>query len=137
MPPCLLDTDILSEILKGRDRSVTAHADAYLQRRRRFTISAFTAYEVRRGLLWRGATAKLAAFDQLLPTFEIFPVTSKVLGKAAELWSLAATNGNPKMDADLVIAATAIVHQRQLVTGNTPHFEWIDELSVESWRAGR
>ena len=36
----LLDTDILSEIIKGRDRDVAAHATAYLNEHQQFTTSA-------------------------------------------------------------------------------------------------
>jgi len=42
----LLDTDILSEIIKGRDPVVTAKARAYLGRVGRFTTSAVSVVEI-------------------------------------------------------------------------------------------
>jgi hypothetical protein len=36
--------------------------------------------------------------------------------------------------SDLIIAATALEHDRALVTGNTPHFSWISGLSLANWR---
>jgi predicted nucleic acid-binding protein len=63
----------------------------------------------------------------------IYPVTTEVLDRAADLWADGATQGKSKMDADLIIAATALVHGRKLVTGNLAHFDWIGGLAVSSW----
>ncbi|QDU91779.1 tRNA(fMet)-specific endonuclease VapC [Pirellulimonas nuda] len=120
--PSLLDTDILSDILKGRNQVVTDNADAYLKLHGRFAISDFTRFEVVRGLRWQKATAKLTSFDRLCQSMIIFPVTAKILDRAAELWADGASQGKPKMDADLIIAATALIHGRVLVTGNVGHF---------------
>ena len=46
----LLDTDILSEILKGRDSQVAVHAAAYRRAFGRYTISAINVMEVVKGL---------------------------------------------------------------------------------------
>lgn len=46
MDSTLLDTDMLSEILKKRDQNVTAAARTYLLHHRRFAFSAMTQYEV-------------------------------------------------------------------------------------------
>ncbi len=50
MLPTLLDTDILSEILKQRDDNVLQAARAYLDEWQRFTFSVLTRYEILRGL---------------------------------------------------------------------------------------
>jgi len=134
MDPSLLDTDILSEVLKGRDQNVADNANAYLNEHGQFAISAFTRFEVVRGFRWQQATAKLAAFEQLCQAMIIYPVSETVLDRAADLWAEGATQGQPKSDADLIIAATALVHQRALVTGNAPHFNWIDSVKLEDWR---
>jgi tRNA(fMet)-specific endonuclease VapC len=134
MDPCLLDTDILSEVLRGHSQDITDNADAYLKVHGGFAISAFTRFEVVRGFRWRKATAKLAAFEQLCKAMTIYPVTADVLDRAADLWADGATQGKPKTDADLIIAATALVHGLGLVTGNVGHFDWINGLTVLSWR---
>jgi len=54
--------------------------------------------------------------------------------RAAELWCDAWAGGHPHDDADLIIAATAREHGRVLVTGNTPHFAWVQGLRLEDWR---
>jgi predicted nucleic acid-binding protein len=38
------------------------------------------------------------------------------------------------MDADVMIAATALYHGRTLVTGNTVHFAWVPGLKILNWR---
>jgi tRNA(fMet)-specific endonuclease VapC len=134
MNPCLLDTDILSEVMRGRNQDVVAKADLYLQSHGQFAISAFTQYEVVRGLRWRKASIKLAEFLRLCDAMTVYPITADILDRAADLWASGAALGKPKMDADLVIAATALVNGRELVTGNLAHFEWIEGLVLSSWR---
>jgi tRNA(fMet)-specific endonuclease VapC len=62
MSPCLLDTDILSEVLKQKNPLVVQRAVAYLQIYQRFTFSAITRYEVIRGLKAKGAGRQLGRF---------------------------------------------------------------------------
>ena len=131
---CLLDTDILSEVMRGRNQDVVAKADLYLQSHGQFAISAFTRYEVVRGLRWRKASIKLEEFLRLCEAMTVYPITAEILDRAADLWANGAALGKPKMDADLLIAATAFVHGRDLVTGNLAHFDWIEGLVVSNWR---
>jgi len=45
----IIDTDIFSEMLKGIDQNVLAHAQRYRERFGRYTISAITVLEIVRG----------------------------------------------------------------------------------------
>lgn len=132
--PCLLDTDTLSEVLKSRNAAVTANVAAYLQAHSGFAISAITWYEIVRFLRWKNAHAQLAHFELMGDRLTIHPVTADILNRSADLWAIAATQGRPKADADLIIAATAIHHGLELVTGNTAHFNWIPMLTIRDWR---
>ena len=134
MQPALLDTDILSEVLKRKNPSVLQQAAAYLAIYERFSISAITRYEVLRGLKDKNATRQLRNFAAFCQSVDIFPVTDEILDISSDLWVEARRNGLPRRDPDLMIAATALLHRRVLVTGNTPHFDWIDGLRVEDWR---
>ncbi len=60
MPLFLLDTDILSEILKQRDPVVVRRASTYVRQQQRFAFSAMTRYEVVRGLKDKGGPAATA-----------------------------------------------------------------------------
>jgi hypothetical protein len=46
MEPSLLDTDTLSEVMKGIDPQVQANARLYLRAFGRFTFSLITRYEI-------------------------------------------------------------------------------------------
>ena len=134
MDAALLDTDILTEFFKGQNTVVRGYADAYLQTHGQFAISAFTHYEIVRGLLFKNASSKLNAFDALCQGVQIFPITSEVLIRAADLWVAGRKGGFAHRDADLIIAATALEHGRTLITGNTTHFQWIPGLQIDNWR---
>ena len=134
MDAALLDTDILTEFFKGQNTVVRGRADAYLQTHGQFAISAFTHYEIVRGLLFKNASSKLNAFDALCQGVQIFPITSEVLIRAADLWVAGRKGGFAHRDADLIIAATALERGRTLITGNTSHFQWIPGLQIDNWR---
>lgn len=134
MDDVLLDTDILSELLKKKDQRVLAHARQYLARHGRLAFSAITAYEIIRGMLATDATRQLKEFRNLVETSDIFQVDMPVLMRAADLWAKARNDDCPRNDADLIIAATALEASRTLITGNKSHFSWIDGLKVADWR---
>jgi tRNA(fMet)-specific endonuclease VapC len=136
MDKAILDTDILSEILKGKDRRVLDVADRYLAEHQRLTFSAITFYEVLRGLYAAQAIRAFGRFFTLAYDSEVLPITISVLTRAAGLWANAREGGFPHNDADLIIAATAIESGRVLVTGNTAHFSWIQGLVSADWRSG-
>ena len=136
MNPLLLDTDTLSEVLKRRNQIVLANARAYVAQHQQFAFSAITRYEVRRGNLSRRAAARLQRFETFCRHSAIYPITDDVLDRAAVLWADARAGGLPDNDADLIIAATALIHGRTLTTGNTSHFAWIPGLQLADWRAG-
>lgn len=134
MDAALLDTDTLSELLKGRNANVRLRALAYVQQHGQLAFSSMTRYEVVRGYRDRGAMVQLNRFATLCQQSIVVPVTDGVFDRAAELWVLARQGGHPRADADLVIAATALEQGRVLVTGNTHHFAWIVGLRLEDWR---
>jgi len=134
MDVALLDTDILTEFFKDRNAVVRRHADAYLQAHGQFAISAFTQFEIVRGLRFKQASTKLKNFIALCQSVQILPVTNEVLDRAADLWVIGRKGGYPHRDADLIIAATALQQGRTLVTGNTSHFQWIPKLEINNWR---
>ena len=134
MDSSLLDTDILTEIFKWRNRTVAARATEYLREHDQFAISAMTRFEVIRGLRHKRATRSLERFESMCGRMLIAPITNVVLDRAADLWVAARDGGHPQRDADLIIAATALVQNLTLVTGNTAHFQWMSGLSVANWR---
>lgn len=134
MDAAILDTDILSEVLKRKNAQVLTTARQYLIEHQRFAFSEFTVYEIVRGMRSQPASQQLVAFLKTVNTSDVFPVSRKVFLRAADLWVEARRGGYPKGDADLIIAATALEAGRVLVTGNTAHFSWITGLRLADWR---
>ncbi len=134
MDDALIDTDILSEVLKARDKGVFDRARQYLHEHGRFSFSAITFYEIVRGFRAAKADRQLSMFIGLVGKSDVHPVSLAVLDHAASLWADAQAGGHPRNDADLVIAATALESGRVLVTGNVSHFRWIGGLKVDDWR---
>ena len=87
MLPTLLDTDILSEILKQRDDNVLQAARAYLDEWRRFTFSVLTRYEILRGLRAKSAVRQELAFDALCRLSQVLPLTEPVAVRGAAIYA--------------------------------------------------
>jgi tRNA(fMet)-specific endonuclease VapC len=134
MDAVLLDTDMLTDVIKRRNQNVRDKLRAYLAVYPQLAISGMSWYEVVRG--WRDQNAKTQLFNfaVLCQHSLIYPISDAVLNVAADLWVTARRGGQPSADADLIIAATALDTGRVLATGNTQHFAWIPGLRIEDWR---
>ena len=71
MTKVLLDTDILSEILKGKSAVVTARAGKYLAQQGCFTTSAITVAEIVYGFRRVGREDRVTQFEASLDTAEV------------------------------------------------------------------
>ena len=134
MDEAILDTDMLSEVLKRKDQQVLATAQQYLVEHQRLAFSEMTVYEIVRGLKATKATRQLAGFLRTVETSDVFPISRPVLMRAADLWAEGRSGGYPHDAADLIIAATALEAQRVLATGNMSHYAWIKGLQLTDWR---
>ena len=134
MDAAILDTDMLSELLKRKNPQILSHARQYLASHHRLTYSSMTIYEIVRGLKATGATRQLSHFHAVINSSEVIPIDLPILMRAADLWAAGKKSGRALDDADLLIAATALETDRVLVTGNTAHYSWISGLTLEDWR---
>ena len=130
--PALLDTDILSAIMRQQPTAL-AHARRYLTSHSRLAFSLITRYEVLRGLKARQATAQLRAFERFCQVNEVLPLTDEIVVRAAELYADLQRRGQLIGDADILIAATALKNRRVVVTNNESHFNRIPGLQVHNW----
>lgn len=134
MDATLLDTDMLSEVLKRKNPQILSHARRYLAAHSRLAFSSMTVYEIVRGLKATGATQQLAQFNAVVASSDVIPIDTAILMRAADLWAEGKRGGHPSDDADLIIAATALETGRILITGNTAHYSWISGLAMDDWR---
>jgi len=130
--PALLDTDTLSNLLR-QDGVVVTHARTYLAEHGQFSLSVITRYEVLRGLQARGAPTRIETFDNFCAQNTILSVTDAIATKAAEIYGTLHRRGELIADADILIAASALVNDLVLVTNNVGHFRRIDDLRIDNW----
>jgi tRNA(fMet)-specific endonuclease VapC len=134
----LLDTDIFSEITKGVNATVTAHATAYRQAFSRYTISAVTFMEVVHGYQKKQATRQLQNFLAAVASEEVIPFDWPDAELAGRIAGGLERIGHPIGLADPMIAALALTHGLELVTGNTAHFQRVQHLGypliLVNWR---
>jgi tRNA(fMet)-specific endonuclease VapC len=135
MNKALLDTDILSEVLKGRNPQVVAQAEAYLRHHAMLTVSAVSVIEVVSGLQRMARSAQLEQFLRALDAIEVLPVDAQSAVLAGRIDGDLLRTGQLIGRADPIIAAQAITHGVVLVTGNVRHYERIVALGYPLRRA--
>jgi tRNA(fMet)-specific endonuclease VapC len=126
----LLDTDICSAHLKANPKVY----NRFLQYLGRLHISSVTLAELH---TWASRANKslqrLQGLLDLLHDVQGLPVDEAVAKMFGDIRAplLDAGTGAPPMD--LLIAATALVHQLALVTHNLPDFANVPRLSLVDW----
>jgi len=134
-PLGLLDTDTLSEIMKGRNPSIEQHAREYLRTNGRFRFSVITRYEILRGLKAKQAVRQMAIFEDKCNRSYLYPVTDEIVVRASDIYAYLYQKGLLINDADILIASTAMVHNLILITGNTDHFTRLPNLLCKNWKS--
>jgi predicted nucleic acid-binding protein len=119
----LVDTNVISELPKPEP---DAHALGWLGRQRGIAISVVTVEELAFGVARAPARqrARLAPwFEALLAGVEaILPVTPAIARASGELRAAREAAGRRVAQADMLIAATAVVHGLTLATRNRRDF---------------
>lgn len=128
----LLDTDILSAVMRA-DARAAGLARAYLLQHHRFCFSVITQYEVLRGLLRKGAMRQQLTFERLCAASTLLPLTDEIARRAATIDADLQLRGERIGDADILIAATALVHGLAVATNNEAHFGRIHSLVIVNW----
>ena len=118
----LLDTNVLAELCRQRpDSAVERWAGSALSP---FGLSVVSVDEIHFGLAWKPNARIEALIDRfLVERCEIFPVTMPVARRAGTLRGQFRRTGRTRTQADMLIAATAQVHQLPVATRNVRDFE--------------
>ena len=118
----LLDTNVLAELCRQRpDPAVERWAGRALPP---FGLSVVTVEEIHFGLAWKPNARIEALVDRFLAErCEVFPVTTPVARRAGALRGQFRRTGRTRTQADMLIAATAQVHQLPVATRNLRNFE--------------
>lgn len=138
MRKAALDTDIFSEVVKGKNVVVRDRAAAYIAASGPLTISLVTVLEVVKGLHKAQREADVQRFLTGLSHLEVLPLDLDTAVLAGRMYGDLERTGQPIGRADPMIAATAVVHDLVLVTGNGAHYERIRQLGyaleLDNWR---
>ncbi|TAF08720.1 MAG: type II toxin-antitoxin system VapC family toxin [Nostocales cyanobacterium] len=128
----LLDTNIITAIIK-RDPKITTKLEIVTRHQQKLFISGMTYYEIQRGLLAVNATRKLIDFEKLSHEYTILLLDDMaIFKKASEIYANLKQRGLPIQDADIFIAATAIIHDLILVSHDSD-LSRITGLKLENW----
>ncbi len=138
MSKSLLDTDILSEILKGINPTVASNAAAYRQAFGRYSLSSITVMEVISGLQRNQSHRRIQKFLTDISGEEVLPFGQAEGKLAGEIDGDLERVGRPIGRCDPMMAAIAVTNGLELVTGNTAHYQRIQQLgyplTLVNWR---
>ena len=138
MDEALLDTDIVSEVLKGRNTQVAAHARTYISQHGCLTTSALSVLEIVKGYEKVGRPADLQRVLSIIDSHVILPLDAAAAEIAGRIDAFLEKSGQPIGRIDPMIAGIAIRHGLTLVTGNVSHYERIRalgyNLELEDWK---
>lgn len=134
----VLDTTVLSHLARS-EPATTAALDAWLGAGNGIVISRVTVYEFRRGIHAGSVDVhEQRAGELFLAHFAIVEVDAAAWDLAAAIWGALARSGKTRrMDADILIAATALRGGYEVATRNRRDFDRIagvqPQLVVQAW----
>ncbi len=127
----LFDTDAVSEVLKRRPAPAYVRWLSTVPRADQFT-SAVVIGELYKGAFRSADKARhLHNIEaRVLPAVTVLPYDVAVARVFGEIQAGLERSGRGLADADLQIAATAVHHGLELVTGNVRHFQRIPGIKI-------
>ena len=117
-----LDTNIISYILNGNEK-VKNRIEEILLNNDIIAIPVFSYYEIKRGLLSVGASAKIERFNNFVRICELVDINISTFDIAAQIYAQLKQKGNLIEDADLFIGASALENNAILITNNASHLQ--------------
>jgi len=128
----LLDTNIVSHIMQGRDAGLLARLVTLPVGK--VAISSVTLGELEYGLHRRGTPARLRnALDQVLLRMDVLPWDERAATCYGEFCAALEARGINLGDLDMMIAAHAVVVDATLVSRDKAFAQVPDRLRLEVW----
>lgn len=127
----LLDTNILSDLVRNPQGQVAAHIAAAGERA--ICTSIIVAAELRFGAAKRGSERLTIQLERILSAIEIQPFDAPADAAYAQLRVQLEAAGLPIGGNDMLIAAHALATRSIVVTDNEREFARVAGLKVENW----
>lgn len=128
----ILDSSFLVDVLRGREDVATRVEE--LDASGAPGASSVTVMELWEGIqLADTSDAERSAVERLLTEIHEFPFDRDCAIAAGRINAELVRAGTPIDAADVMIAATGLVHDRPVVTRNVDHFERVPDLDVVSY----
>lgn len=127
------DTSFLVDVLRG-DEDAQDLLEVLERESQPEKVSSMTVLELHEGVI-RSETPAEKRSDVLdvLESKHVVDADRTVMRKAGELSGQLITEGRRIEREDCVVAATALLADEPVVTGNVDHFERVPELTVRSY----
>jgi tRNA(fMet)-specific endonuclease VapC len=132
MKQSILDTDILSEFLRGNIK-VIKKVDEHLKEYGFVSLSIITYYEILNGLLYKDARKQMERFEQFVELNKVVPLTIRTVKISANIQAELRKKGIEIGHTDTLIVGVAMASELQLITNNTDHFKRIKGLDFANW----
>lgn len=124
----IVDTDVLVDLLSGNRRLAKPLFDSISDG---LYVSIITVGELYEGAFRTAApNGHLAALRDFLAGYEVLNLTDEVMVTFARERARLRRSGELIPDMDLLIAATALAHDLELVTRNDRHFRRVEGLRL-------
>jgi len=134
----LLDTDTYSEVLKAVNPTIVQNAASYRQQHGMYSVSVVSVMEIVYGFHRMQNHRRLQNFLTAVAHEEVISFEHPAAELAGRIAGDLDRTGQTIGKADPMIAAIALHHGLELVTGNTSHYQRIHQLgyplTLTNWR---
>jgi predicted nucleic acid-binding protein len=128
----ILDTTFLHDLMYGDDDAVEKARE--LDEEGNVALSSMTVYELYYGVGYTDkGRAEKKKVESVIGSKQVLPADASVMGKAGKIDGRLSRDGEKVGQADIVIGATGILHDRPVLTRNVAEFERIPGLEVETY----
>jgi tRNA(fMet)-specific endonuclease VapC len=138
MNKALLDTDTYSEVLKAANPTIAQNAALYRQKHGMYSVSVISVMEIVYGFQRVQNIRRLHGFLAAVGQEEVISFEHPVAELAGRIAGDLDRTGQTIGKADPMIAAIALQHGLELVTGNTAHYQRLHPLgyplTLINWR---
>lgn len=129
---CLLDTNIIKNVLKG-DAKLKSQLEQAIFEGRDIFISIITYYELKRGYVYSESTqTQIGPFEKFIEYCKLLSFNQQTADIASGIWANLKNKQKLPGELDILIAATAKEKGLPVVSLDK-HFSHMEDIEHEEW----